>query len=157
MTTVRRLLLPVLLCLSITACGGASTPVPGTDGVSVDTADGEVRIEAEDGSVTGGTGTLPTGFPGDAVPIVDGDVQSGMAVDQADQKGWSVVLLVDEPDHAAAVALLADAGFTAQGEFSAGGTESTQLRSADWEVLVATATAGGTATVSYTVVPAATP
>lgn len=154
MITVPRLLLLLLIVLTLGGCGGTTT-LPGTDGVSVDTSDGEVTIEGEAGTVSGGTGKLPSGFPSDDVPLVEGDVQSGMAIDQAEQKGWSVVLLVAEPDHAAAVSLLTDAGFVQAGEFSAGGSEASQLTSRDWDVLVSTSTAGGTATVTYTVAPVA--
>lgn len=147
-----------VLCLTASACGGGVEDVPGLtpDGVSVDTSkDGSISIETDDGtgSFTGGAGgSLPDGFPIDQVRVVDGDVQSGIAMKNDAEEGYAAVIVTEQADHDAAVSLLTAEGFTIEQSFSGGGTETTQLESAEWSVLVSTSSIEPEmVTVSYTV------
>ncbi|WP_370249515.1 hypothetical protein [Nocardioides sp.] len=88
----------------------------------VDVEDGEVSVDTGDGSFSTGS-DLPDGFPAD-VPLVDGEVQFGMATDENGQEGYAVSIEVDaDPDAALAEAggLLEDAGYTGDDSLGAGG------------------------------------
>lgn len=148
----------VVLILTASACSAGVEDVPGLtpDGVSVDTSkDGDISIETDDGtgSFTGGAGgSLPDGFPVDQVPVVEGDVQSGIAMKNDAEEGYAAVIVTEQADHDAAVALLTAEGFTVEETFSGGGTETTQLKSPEWSALVSTSSIDPEmVTVSYTV------
>ena len=145
------------LCLALTACGSDVEDIPGLtpDGVSVDTSkDGEVTIETDDGSgsFTSGSGALPEGFPADDIPVVEGDVQNAIVMNNDAEEGYAVIIAVKKADHAKAVALLTAKGFTVKENFGGGGTETAQLTSPAWSVLLSTSDVDPESpTVSYTV------
>lgn len=147
----------IAMATVLTACGGDSVSVPDGNGGSVkvdNSGDGGVKIESEDGTVVGGTGSLPKGFPEGEVPVVDGDILSGVGVDTADQQGYNVVITPSgDDDLDAAVALLTAKGFTTEGTIDMGVSQTAQLKSDAWEVLVAYTVTEGDRSFSYTVVP----
>jgi len=154
----RRAAAAIGLFLALTACGGGvdDGPTLTPDGVSANTSkDGDISIETDDGtgSFTSATGgSLPDGFPADEVPIVDGEVQSGISMNNDAEEGYAAVIVVKQADHDAAVALLTAKGFTVEDSFSGGGTETSQMKSPSWSVMVSTTNVDPEMiTVSYTV------
>ncbi|GAA1520668.1 hypothetical protein [Nocardioides humi] len=124
------------------------------EGAQVDIDADGVRIEDGEGnSYVSGTG-LPVDFPDD-IPLVDGRVLSGVAVDDREARGWSVNVEVDDDAQAAfdaAVLLLVEAGFKEQAGLPAG-VLSAQLVNRTWSVVLAVYAdpSAQTATVGYTV------
>ncbi len=141
----------------LTACGGDSISVPDGNGgkVKVDNnGEGDIKIESNDGEVVGKTGSLPEGFPADEVPVVSGDIVSGVAINRVDEKGYSVTITPSgEEDLDTAVALLTAEGFSTEGTMDMGPSKTAQLSSGAWQVLVAFSAIDGNRTFTYTVVP----
>lgn len=139
--------------LALTAgCGSDSTSIPSSDGnVKVDKDGDSYKVETEDGSFAAGT-ELPDGFPED-VPLIEGRVLSGSALDSEEGKGFTVAL-----EAAGEVADVADkvksaftqAGYKTVSDSSAGGSAILGFESAAWTVVVGV-NLGDPATVSYTV------
>lgn len=124
----------------------------GVDG-DVNIEDGEVSIDTGDGSFSTG-GDVPDGFPED-VPLIDGDVQFGMATDENGQEGYAVSIVADgDPDAALAEAgdLLEGAGYTSDDSLGAGGAN---FSNGTYNVFIfATAnTEGSGSVVQYAVAP----
>ncbi len=145
----------LVMTSALTACGGDSVEIPTGDGgsVKVDSKDdGGFKVDSEDGSLVGGSGSLPEGYPTDEAPVVPGDVLSGIAIDTADQKGFTVAITPSgKEDLDSAVALLTAKGFTIDGTFDMGISKTAQLSSPTWEVLVALTETDGSRTFTYTV------
>lgn len=139
-----------------TGCGGGGVTVPTGEGKVKLNKDGDTyRVETENGSFVAGA-ELPDGFPED-VPLVEGTVLSGSALDSPDGKGFTVA--VETAGDAASVADEVKAGFAGAGyktvnDSSAGGTAILGFESAAWTVVVGV-NPGDRVTVSYTVAPSA--
>lgn len=142
------------LILALGACGSDDITVPTDKGdVSVSRDGNDVTIESEDGSVKGGSGKLPDGFPADEIPLVDGDILAAVAVDQTGTSGWSVSVLTDGSPaerHAEAVATLEAAGFTSEGTAQAGYAMAI-LSNGIYRVLVGSLPQDDEAVIQYTV------
>ncbi|MFD0806391.1 hypothetical protein ACFQ0K_09870 [Nocardioides caeni] len=122
--------------------------------VDVDTDNGEVRIDDGDGNSYVSGDQLPDDFP-DEIPLVDGTILSGVAVDEAGGRGWSVAVQVDTDAQGAveeAARLLEEAGFELVTEIQAG-VPGAQLTNDTWGVVIAAYedTSTDTAVVGYTV------
>lgn len=110
------------LTLALAGCfGGPSLPggVPG-GGTGGDQTDDELVEDMVEGSGDGidfESGQLPADFPVDDVPLVPGDIESGMSV--SDGQAWIVV--VAAPDKAtadSAPTLLEQAGYSNESVFA---------------------------------------
>lgn len=110
----------VPLILALTGCfGGPSLPTtPGGGGD--DPVDDELVEDMVEGSGDGidfESGQLPADFPVDDVPLVPGEVTSGMSV--SDGQAWIVVVTVDDQATAeSAPTLLEQAGYSNDSVFA---------------------------------------
>lgn len=109
------------LALTLTGCfGGPALPdPPGGDGGSDEVDEGLVEdiVEGSGGDVDFESGSLPADFPVDAVPLVDGEIQSAISV--SDGQAWTVYVVVpDQATAESAAGLLESAGFTYDGVFA---------------------------------------
>lgn len=153
---------------SAAAVAGLALLVPaacGSDGSTVSTPGGDVRIDRDDDTVTledeDGNGfttsvELPDGFPADEVPLLDGEIVQGIAVDQPDGAGFSVSMEVDSPVAKAyddAKALLEDAGYTAALDSTGQGFATGGFDDGTWSVLVNVGEIDDHSSVTYTVGP----
>lgn len=139
----------------VAACGSDDVTIPTDQGdVSVSKDGSKIDIESEDGSVKGGSGKLPAGFPADEVPLVDGEILTAIAVDQTGGGGWSISILADggaEGRHSEAISLLKAAGFEADAEQTVTGTAMTILVADDYRVLLGSTPQDGQTLMQYTV------
>lgn len=108
------------LALVLTGCfGGPALPGMG-GGTGNDPTEDELVEDIVEGSGEGidfEAGELPADFPVDAVPLVPGQVQSGISV--SDGQAWIVTSLTDSEATAdTATALLEQAGFTNDSVFA---------------------------------------
>jgi hypothetical protein len=115
--------------------------------------DGEdVTIETSEGTFTSGQG-LPDGFPSE-VPLIEGEVQTGLSGSgTGSDGGFAVVVATDLDGEAAAeqaASLLTDAGYETS-EGAGGGFGAGLFTNADWEVLVISTDTGDGAQVQYIV------
>lgn len=151
---------------SAAAVAGIALLVPaacGSDGVTVPTSEGDVKIDQDDGTVSlddgegnsfSSSAELPDGFPEDDVPLVDGEIVQGLAVDQGGDAGYSVSMEVDgsvAEVYDEVKALLEDAGFTSSLDSSGQGFATAAYDDGTWTVLVNVGEIGDTSSVTYTV------
>lgn len=148
MRTTRRPWLLVIgvapLALLLSGCFGLPG-LPGLPGGSADDRTAEELIEgATGGEVDIEMGELPSDFPVDAVPLVDGEVVAGLTVPgSGGSAAWQVTIAAkDESAADGAGALLEGAGFTHDG-FA--------YTSDEYLVIVASEAAGGVHHVAYVV------
>lgn len=86
--------------------------------VDIDSDDGSVSVEGEDGSFSSST-RMPDTFPVDEVPLIDGEVVTGTTIEDDGGQVWTVALEVDgtaEEAFDTALSLLKSAGFTVEFE-----------------------------------------
>lgn len=92
--------------------------------IDIDEDGGQISIATEDGEVSFGSGSeLPDGFP-DEVPLIDGEITSGMRFSEADSDGYMVGVVVKgamSDVYAEATGLLEAAGFTESSSVDLGG------------------------------------
>jgi hypothetical protein len=104
----------VPLALTLTGCFGApSLPgLPGSDGGSDDVDEiVEGIVEGSGEGIDFESGSLPSDFPVDAVPLVDGEFGPSMSI--SDSQAWTVVVYTaDEETARSAPDLLEAAGFS---------------------------------------------
>lgn len=118
--------------------------------VDVDVNGDEVKIETSDGTIEAGTGNLPEGYPQDDVPLVDGEVQMGIATGE----GFSVTIAYDGDPAAAfddAVSRLTDAGLAVEADSAVLGENSAALTGNGYSVLVSASDVTGSTSVTYIV------
>ncbi len=99
--TVWMMLLASLLMVLMATAGcqkaaekAAEKAIEGATGVDIDTSDGSVTIESEDGGsveIQGESGDIPEGFPDD-VPVYDGDIQTTSKVSTGEGTAFYVEL-----------------------------------------------------------------
>lgn len=135
----------------------------GSDGISVKTDDGTVRIdredeggvsiETEDGSATVGT-DLAEDFPSDEVPLIEGTVISSASMASESTPGFSAVIETDaalNDARDAADKLLVDAGYKRVTEMSTSGNSFRGYQNSTWTLTVQVFETDGRSTVAYTV------
>lgn len=136
-------------------CGGGGVTIPTADGNVQLEKDGDTyKVETEDGSFVAGT-ELPDGFP-ESVPLIDGKILSGSALDSPEGTGFTVAVEVAGDGTAVSAdikAAFTEAGYKTVSDSSAGGSSILGFESEDWTVVVGV-NPGDPATVSYTVAPA---
>ena len=109
----------VPLALALSGCFGGPA-LPGTGGSGNDSTEDELVEDIVEGSGDGidfEAGELPADFPVDDVPLVPGEVQSGISV--SDGQAWIVTVLTDSEETAdTASTLLEQAGFSNDSVFA---------------------------------------
>lgn len=135
MSTIRtRVVVPLAIAIAV----GIAPTLTGCFGMMGNPLEGVIE-GATGGNVDIGGTDLPDGFPQSEVPLYDGAIVSGMSLGNADGEIFNV--LVKVPDAGALdqiASQLEDAGFTADGGFTASGQDGgTAMYSNDsWSVLV---------------------
>ncbi|MEG9227529.1 hypothetical protein [Aeromicrobium sp. Sec7.5] len=158
MNPIRRWSAVVVIGLALfvsSACGSDGVTIPTSDGdVTIDQDEGQVSLDDGEGNSFSTSAELPDGFPEDDVPIVEGTIVQGVAVDQDGSAGFSVTLEVDgsvAEVYDEAKGLLEDAGFTSSLDSSGQGFATAGYDDGTWTVLVNVGEIGDTSSVSYTV------
>ncbi len=158
MSPIRRWSAAVVAGLALlvpTACGSDGVTIPTSEGdVTIDRDGGEVSLDDGEGTSFSSSAELPDGFPEDDVPLVDGTIVQGLAVDQGGEAGYSVTLEVDgsvKEVYEEVKGLLEDAGFTSSLDSSGQGFATAGYDDGTWTVLVNVGEIGDTSSVTYTV------
>ena len=142
-----------LLLLGAAACGSDGTTVSTADGsVEIDEEDGTASFEDDEGNAFTSSTDLPDGFPSDEVPLIDGAIVQGLAIDQDSQRGYTVTIdVASSPQEAFDEArdLLEDAGYGVAMESTSGGAATGGFESDVWTVLVTSTPIDGGSSVSY--------
>ncbi|UFU06760.1 hypothetical protein [Ruania halotolerans] len=120
--------------------------------VDLDSEDGGFVVESDEGSFSVG-GDLPDSFPGEDIPLIDGEILSASAMQSDGASGWAVQIQATGADaFERAQQALEGAGFGESGEsfsMSSGDLEMVGLDNGHWQVLLASIEGEGV--VSYTV------
>jgi hypothetical protein len=148
MRTTSRLRLPATVILAAVLAIGAPLMLSGCGLIG-----GVVNGATGGGGVPGLPGnSVPDDFPTD-VPLIDGDVQLGVALgDSADGKVWNVTIKSTDTDAAATIkGQLEDAGFESQDVGSTSDGSSAAYTKDKLSVLVVVAPSDGDIIVNYTV------
>jgi len=131
----------VVSAVTVLVLGGCSNAVEGLaegaveraieneigESADVSISDDSFTVDTDEGSITAGAGSLPEDFPSD-VPLVEGEVSFSQRLENADDLGWSVVI-VTSGDPASVVEQvrgdLEDNGFTVDDATEFAGTDGT--------------------------------
>lgn len=168
----RLLAAPLVAALALTASGcGADTLAEratekaaekaledaASEGVDIDldSEEGGISIETDDGSFTSGLGSLPDGFPDD-VPVVEGEILSGASSQQDGTTAYLVSVMVEATAQEAmveAISALEDAGYSrTENSMSMDGLY-IEMLTGPWEVTVGSTDDGeGGTMLQYTVI-----
>lgn len=108
----------VPFALALTGCfGGPALPGGGGGDAPVDDQAVEDMVEGSGDGIDFEAGQLPADFPVDAVPLVDGRVDTGMSI--SDGQAWMVTIVAaDEATANSAPQLLEAAGFGNESVFA---------------------------------------
>ena len=156
-TTAGAVTFSLAVLVGAAGCSGVSVETPdGTVQIDADD-DGDFSIEGEDGTKIQGGTRLPDDFPDD-IPLVDGQVIQATSASSADGGGFSASLEVSggvEDAYESASDLLVGAGFTDEGTQSVAGMSTGSFLSTDWQVLLTVSESADddVAYVSYIVAP----
>lgn len=122
--------------------------------VDFDADTGEFKVETDAGTFSSG-GSLPDDFPGDEVPLLDGEILQAASSTQEGSGGYVVIVVVDEGvDEAveAANQRLLDAGFAPDAEMAGiEGLSVKALAKAPYAVLLSAYDTGEGTAVNYTI------
>ena len=123
--------------------------------IDLDSEEGGISIETDDGSFTSGLGSLPDGFPDD-VPVVEGEILSGASSQQDGTTAYLVSVMVEataQEAMAEAISALEDAGYSrTENSMSMDGLY-IEMLTGPWEVTVGSTDDGeGGTMLQYTVI-----
>lgn len=148
------LAIAVLLSLGLSGCFANPVEQLVQNGVE-DVVEGATGTDVD----LGGAGSLPDGFPEDAVPVIDGEIVYGGGVGVEGGQAWAVMVKVTDRDAAYAEVkqLLTDAGFTTSMESNAEGGAFALFSSDAYAVQVTVGESGADGVVAQYAVTATTP